>query len=91
MLRAVGIDLWTLYGLGVYSAKMSWVGNSPAVQGLGFCAFAAKGAGSIPGWGTKILQAVQPQKKKKKVFTDQISCRSVCGRDETVQRMVSRG
>ena len=66
MLRAVGIDLWTLYGLGVYSAKMSWVGNSLAVQGLGFCAFAAKGAGSIPGWGTKILQAVQPQKKKKR-------------------------
>ena len=37
--------------------------------------------------GTKILQAVQPQKSK----LSRISCGSACGGDETVQRMVSRG
>ena len=43
-------------------------GNSLVVQWLGFCAFIAEGAGSIPGWGTKIPQGVQcgPKKKKKK-------------------------
>ena len=87
MLRAVGIDLWILYGLRVYPAKMSRVGNSLAVQGLGLCASSAKGAGSVPSWGTKILQAVQPQKTK----LSRISCGSACGGDETVQRMVSRG
>ena len=29
-------------------------GNSPAVQQLGCPAFTAEGAGSTPGWGTKI-------------------------------------
>ena len=32
-------------------------GNSLAVQWLGPCAFTAMDLGSIPGWGTKILQA----------------------------------
>ena len=43
-------------------------GNSLVVQWLGFCAFIAEGAGSIPGWGTKSPQGVQcgPKKKKKK-------------------------
>ena len=32
------------------------LGNSLAVQWLGLGAFTAVGLGSIPGWGTKILQ-----------------------------------
>ena len=35
---------------------------------LGLSAFTAVGPGSIPGWGTKILQALwRGQKKKKKI------------------------
>ena len=37
------------------------------VQWLGLCAFITEGLGSVPGWGTKILQAVQCGQKKKKV------------------------
>ena len=36
------------------------------VQWLGLHTFTAEGVGLIPGWGTKIPQAVQPGKKKKK-------------------------
>ena len=36
------------------------------VQGLGLSAFTAKGPGSIPDQGSKILQAVQHSGKKKK-------------------------
>ena len=38
------------------------------VQWLGLCAFTAEGMGSVPGQGTKILQAMQlaAAKKKKK-------------------------
>ena len=39
--------------------KKKWDGNSRAVQWLGLHAFTAKGTGSIPGWGTKILQGRQ--------------------------------
>ena len=35
------------------------------VQWLGLCAFITEGLGSVPGWGTKILQAVQCGQKKK--------------------------
>ena len=46
--------------------------NSLAVQWLGLCASTAGGLGSIPGWGTKILQAhgvtKKIKKKKKKGF-----------------------
>ena len=44
------------------------LGNSLAVQWLGLGAFTAVGLGSIPGWGTKILQ-LRPMwhsRKKKK-------------------------
>ena len=41
--------------------------NSLAVQWLGLSAFTAEDLGSIPGWGTKIPQAVQCGQKKKKV------------------------
>ena len=41
------------------------------VQWLEFSAFAAKGTGSIPHWGIKIMQATQwNQKKKKKSNND---------------------
>ena len=40
-------------------------GNSLAVQWLGLCAFTAEGVGSIPGRGTRILQAVPGGQKKK--------------------------
>ena len=33
---------------------------------LGLGALIAEGPGPVPGWGTKILQAVQKKKKKKK-------------------------
>ena len=33
------------------------VGNSLGVWWLGLCTFTAKGLGSIPGQGTKVLQA----------------------------------
>ena len=42
------------------------LGNSLVVQWLGLCAFTAEGAGSIPGWGTKIPQATRCAVKKKK-------------------------
>ena len=41
-------------------------GDSLVVQWLGLQAFTAKGMGSIPGRGTKILEAEQRSKKKKK-------------------------
>ena len=41
------------------------VGNSLVVQWLGLRAFTVEGVGSIPGRGTKILQAVQCGQKKR--------------------------
>ena len=41
-------------------------GSSLAAQWLALCDFTAQGPGSIPGWGTKILQATQSSLKKKK-------------------------
>ena len=43
------------------------LGNSLAVQWLELCTFTAKGLSSIPGQGTKILQAVWCSFKKKGV------------------------
>ena len=43
--------------------KAPCLGNSLAVQWLGLHAFTAEGAGSIPGWGTKIPKAVERSKK----------------------------
>ena len=42
-----------------------YVGSSLAVQWLGLGAFTAVVLGSIPDWGTEILQAMQAAKKKK--------------------------
>ena len=44
-------------------------GNSPAVQGLGLRPVTAVGPGSIPGGGTKTLQAAQGAAKKKYTHT----------------------
>ena len=33
-------------------------GNFLVVKWLGLCTFTAKGLGSMPGWGTEILQAM---------------------------------
>ena len=35
------------------------------VQWLGLCAFITEGLGSVPGWGTKILQAIQCGQKNR--------------------------
>ena len=48
-----------------FSLKGSTLGNSLAVQWLGLHALTAEGPGSIPGWGTKIPQAVQCDQKNK--------------------------
>ena len=47
--------------------KKTTSGNSLAVQWLRLHAFTAESPASIPAWGTKIPQAVQCRKKKKKV------------------------
>ena len=48
--------------------KVIEFGNSLAYQWLGLGAFTAVGWGSIPVWGTKILQATQRGQKKKMMF-----------------------
>ena len=45
--------------------KIIKMGTSLAVQGLGFSAFTAEGAGSVPGCGTKIPHAAWPKAKTK--------------------------
>ena len=45
--------------------KIEDLGNSLVVQWLGLCTFTAKGPGSIPGRGTKILQDTQHSQKNK--------------------------
>ena len=42
-------------------------GNSLVVQWLGLRAFTGEGAGSIPGWGTKITQDTWHSQKKKRI------------------------
>lgn len=47
-------------------------GNSPVVQWVAHGALTAKGAGLIPGWETKILQASQYDQIKKQNKTQEI-------------------
>ena len=47
----------------IYDIKIHWR-NSLTVQWLGLHAFTAEGSGSVPGWGTKIPQAVWHGQKK---------------------------
>ena len=49
-------------------------GNSLVVQWLGLCAFTTWGLDSIPGRGTKILQAGRCGQKKKKKRIETLSC-----------------
>ena len=45
------------------------LGNTLVIQGLGLCTLTTKDQGSIPGWGTKMPQAVlygQKEKKRKR-------------------------
>ena len=53
--------------------KRMTYGNSVGVQWLGHRAFTAESVGSIPVWGTKTLQVVQPKKKERERYTDQWS------------------
>ena len=46
-----------------HTARTKEKGVFPGGPSLGFCAFAAKGLGSIPGWVIKILKTMQPKKK----------------------------
>ena len=47
--------------------------NSLAIQCLGLHVFTAKGPGSIPGWGTKILSHQYSKKKRKKKLQSKTS------------------
>ena len=53
-------------GGGIPDKENSRFGNSLAVQWLGLRTFTTEVTGSIPGEGTKILQAMRGQKRKKK-------------------------
>ena len=48
-----------------FNFKKYIIGNFLVVQWLGLCAFTAKGPDSVPGRGTKILQASQCGQEKK--------------------------
>ena len=48
---------WSKYHHHFTQIKNPGIRNFLACQWLGLCAFTAKGVGSIPVWGTKILQA----------------------------------
>ena len=47
-----------------HKKEIAFTGTYVVAKWLGLCTFIAGGAGSIPGWGTKISQAVRPKKKK---------------------------
>ena len=48
--------------------------NSLVVQWLGLCTFTDEDLGLIPGWGTKIPQAVWNNQKKKKKWNNTKIC-----------------
>ena len=52
---------------GILESKINAFGKSLAVQWVGFCALTAEGPGSIPGRGTKTLQACCSQKQTNKM------------------------
>ena len=53
----------------IYQIKITFLGNSLAVQWLGLGVLTAQGQGSIPGLGTKISQAARRSQKRKKKIT----------------------
>ena len=62
--RAIGRD-WIVEGFEDHIKNLD-LGTSLVVQWLGLGAFTAMAPGSIPGRGTKILQAARHGQKKKK-------------------------
>ena len=52
----------------------TYYGEFPGVQWLGLCAFTAEGPGSIPGRGTKILQATWCSQIKKNKIKKNLLC-----------------
>ena len=68
------------------SSVQNPMGNSLAVQWLGLCAFIAEGVGSIPGRGTKILQAARCGQKRKKKKEGRKEGRREGGREGDVER-----
>ena len=50
-----------------YERLIIRLASSLAVQQLGLHALTVEDLGSIPGWGTKIPQAIQSSQKKKKI------------------------
>ena len=53
----------------LYVKKKREGGNSLVAQWLGLCAVTPDGPGSVPGWGTKIPQAMaQPEKRTREVL-----------------------
>jgi len=64
---------------------------------LGLCAFAAEGPGSVPGWGTKILEATRRGKKRRRNISQynllkdlQIHCSSNINKHPTIQHQKGR-
>ena len=58
--------VWKKLSKGNFIHKSDFLGTYLVVQWLGLHAFTAKGAGSLPGQGTKITQDVWHSQKKKK-------------------------
>ena len=56
-----------------YERLIIRLASSLAVQQLGLHALTVEDLGSIPGWGTKIPQAIQSSQKKKKNQTIEFS------------------
>ena len=58
----------------VFFVRKSIGRELPGIQWLGLCAFTSEGAGSIPGRGTKIPQAMWCRQKKEKKINRQVLC-----------------
>ena len=52
-------------GVCMLLSKLTYLGSSLLAQWLGFWAFTDAAFGSVPGWGTEILQAVWHSQEKK--------------------------
>ena len=50
----------------MWNLKKMIQGNSLVVQWLGLCTSTAGDMGVTPGWGTQILDVIQPKKEKQK-------------------------
>ena len=63
----MAMDAWIVGWTGskVHTSLNCQIGTSPAIQWLELCVSNAGGAGSIPGWETKIPHAKRCDQKKK--------------------------